>query len=65
MFKIMKKIMVLIGSPASNPASCHPSLKKEDDSLQTCVLLKAGDREDNEGGYKSFPLMQTLNMLVL
>lgn len=47
MFKIMKKLMLLIGSPASSPASCHPSLKKEGDSLQTCVLLKAGDREDN------------------
>lgn len=47
MFKIMKKLMLLIGSPASNPASCRPSLKKEGDSLQTCVLLKAGDREDN------------------
>lgn len=54
MFKIS------IGSPVSNPASCHPSLKKEDDSLRTPVLLKAGDREDNVEGYESFPLMQTL-----
>jgi len=55
MFKIVKKLMLLVGSPASNPASCHPSPKKEDDCLQTWVLLKAGDRGDNKGGLRVTP----------
>lgn len=65
MFKIMKKPMLLTGNHASNSASCHLSLKEEDDCLQTWVLLKVGDRKDRERGYKSFLLMQDLYMLVL
>lgn len=61
----MKKLLLLIGSPASNPAGCRQSLKEED-CLQTWVLLKVGDMEDNEGvGGLRVPLMQTLYMLVL
>lgn len=49
MFKMMKKIMLLIEGPASNPVSCHLCLKKDNDCLQTWLLLKAGDRKDSRG----------------